>query len=243
MRLSQCKCKHGADPLSLSSRDNISLQFAATLEKSFLKAAAKIGDDVCTCYELVSEAKNDAAMDGFAEVWHDSAKMETVMSYLLCDGAQEILDGNYSLARLIATITRYLQKETMFEFNWTIKMEDTYHADLHTLVKFFRKRIPCSCLDEKYKEVKRITKVSCCNNPECSIPNWKVERSKTMCCSRCRCAIYCSRKCQVANWTKHKPICDECVAMKVKMLEFVAHNNLLASDLGRTDRNFLEMMG
>eukprot|EP00984_Skeletonema_dohrnii_P020865 scaffold10278_cov113-Skeletonema_dohrnii-CCMP3373.AAC.4 len=55
-----------------------------------------------------------------------------------------------------------------------------------------------------------------CYNPECSAPLGKVERSKTMYCSRCRCATYCSHGCQKAHWKLHRPSCDECVARIAK---------------------------
>ena len=137
------------------------------------------------------------------------------MSYLLCDGVQFYLEGSYDLARDTATMIRILEQYIAIElhrtqalYNWP-KVEDTYYADLHTLVKFYRHRIPCSCLDEKYEEVKDIPKMGFCYNPECSIPNRELERSKTKCCSRCRDVTYCSRECQVADWSRHKPICDE----------------------------------
>ena len=38
-------------------------------------------------------------------------------------------------------------------------------VDGHTLVKFTRKGIPCTCLGEKHEEVKSITKVDFCCNP------------------------------------------------------------------------------
>ena len=39
------------------------------------------------------------------------------------------------------------------------------------------------------------------------------ERSLLMVCSRCRTAQYCSRKCHVADWSRHKGYCDECVEL------------------------------
>jgi len=94
---------------------------------------------------------------------------------------------------------------------------DTYNpADLHTLVKFFRKRIPCSCscLDAKYEEVKATTKMGWCFNLQCNL--LRVERSKTMYCDRCRFVTYCSRECQKAHWSKHQATCDKAAALKAK---------------------------
>ena len=99
--------------------------------------------------------------------------------------------------------------------NWNIfaalcdwgKMAELYHGDDHTLVNFFRKRIPCKCLDSKYEEVKSIKKIGFCLNPKCSLPGKKTERSKMLYCTQCRNANYCSRECQVAHWPFHKEFC------------------------------------
>ena len=79
----------------------------------------------------------------------------------------------------------------------------------HTLVSFLKKRIPCSCLDEKYEEVKCITKLGICCNPQCPLPGGITTRSATKCCNRCRWAAnYCSEACQKAAWPAHKADCD-----------------------------------
>ena len=156
----------------------------------------------------------DATKDEFAEVWIDSAKMDMARSYFLNRGADYILDGRNNNARANACVARFFEEYIAVEFHKTQalfhvpKIEEIYQADLHTLVKFLRRRIPCSCLDEKYEEVKSITKIGVCHNPQCSFPNRMVERSKTMYCSRCRCATYCSRECQRADWSRHKEYCD-----------------------------------
>ena len=168
------------------------------------------------------EAAQDATMGEFAEVWHDAAKINQAMSFLLYEGAESVLDGSIDHARGMATLSRYLEEYIAVELkrnqaliNWP-KINESYKADVHTLATFFKKRIPCSCLDERYQEVKVVTKVSICYNPRCPIPQGEVEHSKTMCCSRCRCAIYCSRECQVADWRVHKPYCDANTAIIAK---------------------------
>jgi len=161
-----------------------------------------------------------ATVAEFAAVWNDSAKMETATSVFLCDGTKYILEGKYDSARDCATFARYLEqyiavvlKETQALFNWP-KIYETYFADMHTLVKFFRRRIPCSCLDKKYQEVKSITKLGHCYNPRCKFPDGMTDRSKTKYCSRCGNATYCSRECQEAHWPNHKPNCDNDAAIK-----------------------------
>ena len=212
------ECKHGFDH-PFASTDDVILQFVSAFMESFDKAMERRDRSVLDC---LSDARN-ATLDEFSNVWSDSAKLETAMSFYLFFGTQHYLGGYYGdardFARMAATVARYFQqyiaaalKQTQALINWP-KIFETYFSDDHTLVKFFRHRIPCSCLDEKYEEVKHITKVSYCCNPQCIIPGRRVERSKTKDCSRCQCVVYCSRKCQEADWRAHKGHCDHSAAL------------------------------
>eukprot|EP00984_Skeletonema_dohrnii_P007850 scaffold2899_cov85-Skeletonema_dohrnii-CCMP3373.AAC.6 len=212
-------CLHGAGPLCF---EGICHEFVTAFRQEFFYAADHIGDaDPSDC--LI--AAEDATKDEFAEVWNDSDKMEIAISRLLSEGAQHILEGEHYDAHENAVFARYLEQHIAFELkqtqanmNW-VKIEDlwrtsdTMRGDVHTLVKFFRKRVPCSCLEKKYEEVKSITKMGRCYNPECPIPCGFVERSKTFYCSRCRGVTYCSRECQKADWTEHKQCCDKLAAI------------------------------
>ena len=202
------KCRHGHE---FASREV--LRFTSAFHVSFEKAIES--DRNLPLESHFKEAKNAAIMAEFADIWHDVAKMKmAIMSYLRM-GTEAILDIKYDCASDFATFVRYFEqyiavevKQAQAIIHWP-KIDETYRADNHTLVKFFRNRIPCSCLNEKYEEVKSITKMSICYSPQCSIPGRKVERSKTKYCSRCRCATYCSRECQVADWSRHEPVCDD----------------------------------
>jgi hypothetical protein len=87
-------------------------------------------------------------------------------------------------------------------------------------VNFFRKRIPCQCLDKKYKEVKSIIKMGLCCNPACSLPDRQVERKKMFkCTGGCRCSntYYCSYECQKADWSEHKKECSRMAEAVAKL--------------------------
>ncbi len=208
----QLPCSHGFDLHLLEGLKlrRICFQFVTAFAEKFEEATR--GGDI-TLSNCLTIARN-ATMDEFARVWNESITMQIVVKYFLCSGTQGSRVGHYDRARSRAVIARYLEQhiavhlhQTQALYNWP-KLLETYHADQHTLVKFFRRRIPCSCMDEKYEEVKCITKMGICYNKKCSLPNREVERSKTMYCSRCRCAVYCSRECQVAHWAQHKTLCD-----------------------------------
>ena len=221
-RMQRPPCKHNADPICLKV-DSTVFQFVYAFRKAFNEAIER--SDLRKNFLIT--AKN-ATMDKFADVWNDSAKLEMAISFLLCKGTQDILEGGeqYTMigsddnARKSAAFARFFEQHIAVELeqtqaliNWP-KITNAYVGDNHTLVKFYRHRIPCSCLDEKYEEVKHITKMGMCNNPECSVSNGRVERSKTKYCSRCRRLTYCSRECQEAHWMTHKPFCDKCAARK-----------------------------
>ena len=214
-QMRQLSCQHGADPQLLNT-DNIVFQCVHTFGKVFNEAENH--------GELSSSllAARAATSDEFVEVWHNSAKTEMVISILLSKGTQDLLDGKYDDARKAAAFARQFEQhnatvlqQTHSLINWP-KIFEMYYADMHTLVKFFWKRIPCSCLDEKCQEVKDITKMGYCWSPHCKFPNRMMERNKTKYCSRCRNAVYCSRECQEADWSRHKCHCDLCTEVIAK---------------------------
>ena len=71
------------------------------------------------------------------------------------------------------------------------------------ILKFYSKRLSCSCLYEKYKEARKtLPKVGKCAN--CGE---KKERDCLVTCGRCKVPFYCSRECQVADVPTHKTYC------------------------------------
>ena len=154
----------------------------------------------------------------YADVY--DSKMDTVISIFLSNGTQRILNGDCGPAQLYAAIAGFFEDTEAVYLRKSqstpnvSKAFDFCDADDHTLVSFYRKRIPCSCLDKKYKEVKSVKKMGQCYNPGCSHPGRKVERSKMFTCTRCGVANYCSFECQRADWKRHKHSCGNIAEMK-----------------------------
>ena len=206
------KCWHAIIP---ASPENFSSEFVCAFDSAFREAIGSGVQNLEKCFMTAQVA----TLNEYAEVWNDSDNMEIANSLFLNSGTEAILGGDFIYAQILATFVRYFEqyiavlfKQTQAVVKWS-KIFETSNADEHTLVKFYRHRISCSCLDEKYEEVKHITKVGYCFNARCPTPQEEVERSNTKYCSRCRCVTYCSRECQVADWTEHKPNCDNNVAM------------------------------
>ncbi len=162
-----------------------------------------------------------------ASVLDDAAKLKDIISCLVAKGVQNILDGNVRAtleevdevkgdgtpARLEASLACYFEQYIAVVIEETQTLVNMSHiaelqwADMNTLVNYLRKRIPCKCLDKKYKEVKSIIKMGLCTNPECSLPDRKVERKKMLRCTGCSGTHYCSYECQKAHWKRHKEKC------------------------------------
>ena len=123
------------------------------------------------------------------------------------------------LARRIAIIALHLEcydgKGDFKSASHGTMMKGTAIAsgnDRDTL-KFYTKRISCSCLNERYKHARKtLPKMG-----KCSHCHEEKERSSLMTCGRCKVPFYCSRECQVANVPGHKEHCGVYVDMKKRL--------------------------
>lgn len=82
------------------------------------------------------------------------------------------------------------------------KVRDLLCGGERALTKFFRKRITCSCLDDKYVEVKPLPRTG-----TCSWCKARMKLKELKICSGCNVCHYCSRECQVEAWPTHKAFC------------------------------------
>ena len=80
-----------------------------------------------------------------------------------------------------------------------MKFRDAVEGCERSLLRFYSKHVPCSCLDERYKALKSQPKTGICVHCE-----QRKERSSLMVCTGCERHQYCSRECHVAAWPGHK---------------------------------------
>jgi len=217
---SGCNCKH-VMALSIRSQPH---GFVSALIDEFNLIYGRLhvlrDSDAVTFAMQTLSAAFKFTQEKYDEVWYNRSNLTWTASFFLANGTQHLLDGNDSCARDCAFISYAFGQRVAVGFDRSraafnmpklceLLMADT---DKHTLVSFFRKRINCPCLDELYKKVKSIPKIGLCYNPYCKHGR-VVTRSKTKCCSQCRGANYCSRRCQAAHWPRHRKACIETAAV------------------------------
>lgn len=83
--------------------------------------------------------------------------------------------------------------------------------------KFFKKRLKCDCLKEKYEQVKSNPTLDACFNCRKAM-----ERKKLMICSGCSLAMYCSQSCQRAHYPKHRYLCTSISTTQALSMQMAA---------------------
>lgn len=153
----------------------------------------------------------------FAMIMTNPARVEKIVAYFLARGTHIILNADVTTeyAGIPAAFALYFEEyiathlrkiQPLVDYRKIFELQHQ-KIDNHTVVGFLRKRIPCSCLDEIYKEVKRTTKMGICANDNCGLPFGRVERHAMLQCNSCRRMYYCSQECQAADWPFHRKHC------------------------------------
>jgi hypothetical protein len=206
-------CTHGYNPSS-TFQARFCEGYLKTFTESYHSAITLRGENelYVRCHSVTLAFETACRSMGTTN--RNRSNAERVNTFCLAEGTKFILDGKSDDARLpalLALITKSVRGK--IPDSGPQKMMELLDGDEHTLVQFFRKQIPCSCLDEKYKEVKSITKTGICfNEKSCPLPDRKAVRSKMLRCTGCligRSVSYCSRECQEAHWPHHKKYCGK----------------------------------
>ena len=171
------------------------------------------------------------------QVWNDSSYRNEAIKLLLQLGTNLLLvhDGVVQqislihnatfVAQVIVVLEKYgIAGEINLAINVSIaKLNDLYleeDSKWRDLLKFFSKRINCSCLKKMHSEARKtMPKLGICHHCHES-----KERALLMVCSRCKVHQYCSRQCQVANWSSHWELCDTYVDAHEQMQNITAQS-------------------
>ena len=170
-------CTHGYNPSSRIQK-KVCENFLNLFRKSYhSKLTLRVHGNVASiaieaCKTALDSFLNVLAKNGIKSNNH-------IMSFCLAEGTKNILDGKSHDAGLCAVLALcHMKRDPCLS-----KLVELIDGDEHTLVQFFRKQISCSCLDEKYKEVK--SKMGVCFNNKCPLPGHRAVRSKMLRCTGC----------------------------------------------------------
>ena len=197
---------------------------------SFIKEFLAEFDAFCDESSNISRFDHiyEATKRRYYEVWNDPDKLQWIASAFVARGTDTILKGNYydanpdamfvsffeQWAKKIVLYENETEASTFFTHSDCLKMCELLTTDKRTIVSYFRKRIPCNCLDDKYEEVKSITNIGICHNDNCSLPDRQAVRSTMLSCTQCRKTNYCFRECQAVDWPFHKEYCVAAANMR-----------------------------
>jgi len=83
-------------------------------------------------------------------------------------------------------------------------LRDIEDGETYDVVKFFRKRSSCQCLDRLYYRMRAYPRMAKCVHCD-DIDN----RNHMYLCGRCKYVTYCCGECQAAEWPDHKEWCRQ----------------------------------
>ena len=210
-------CKHGLDCSQLTLESDVSKFSLSFFNRKTFSVAEHFMDH----------------FDEFIGVWNNDKQRQLAIDVMLRQGTNLIIGAsgeNYSfdfqLAKECAIAVLLLEEHDGKGMDLTLTCCTLENAvkvanlcSYREVLSFYKKRISCECLKEKYKQVKKKqpTKLGCCWNCR-----KHVDRSTLMACSSCKVTLYCSRKCQKEHWSAfggHKEECSQMVEDQ-KMAKF-----------------------
>ena len=201
-------CNHGYNPSPFDSRfcHNFMKTFMSSVNASRQSTGnPNVIDHIAEAFKFAVSKYPARRGDG-----DGSKKAKLLKSRCLGEATYHILKGgNSSNARFFSICAKFFDDVFEKRRQDDAKLDELCGADDHTLVQFVRKQIPCSCLEEKYKQVKSVEKTGRCSNPECPLPDHMAIRKEMVYCLGCKKKNYCSRDCQIAAWPVHKKYCGK----------------------------------
>ena len=218
---SELTCPHGfptppssADPIHIFRREYANGLIEEINEKKGTKSITIIHDNICKRLHKM----------GLSHLWDNEEKAKRISSALVSFGTDciQVDDTEWWTAAIIAISVKTLEltgslsppethSDILSSHKWLVSQPEMAKFMMDSLVgdkkrelsKFFLKRNGCSCLKQKYKDIKA-------EQPKqgaCAKCNEFKDRAKLMLCQGCKVMNYCSKKCQRADWANHKEYC------------------------------------
>mmetsp|Transcript_15487 Transcript_15487/g.23428 ORF Transcript_15487/g.23428 Transcript_15487/m.23428 type:complete len:262 (-) Transcript_15487:33-818(-) len=201
-------CTHGWDPNKYPA-DHDCNKFIGGVFRTFVEST-KSG---FTAGFVVNEAVSFTHAI-FPDVWSDSASLEWIAAAFISLGTfTSIHTGDVFLCGAAMGFSESLKQHVACyhvgsqPLIYTAKIDDLLWAEERRTISYLKKRIPCKCLNAKYKAVKSLPKMYTCCNTTCSLLDNSVNLSAMMTCGGCRREHYCSEECQAAHWEDHRDAC------------------------------------
>ena len=153
--------------------------------------------------------------DNHRQVWDNATLRKLASDILVAIGTNFILDTidhDFKDACLLAITISLLghyngNGNDGFYFaimKASLVVDDLRCGGEREVIRFYLKRISCTCLKAEYSLLKKSQPTRIC---ECFTCKKVKVRSSMMLCGRCKARQYCCRECQAADWPIHKGLC------------------------------------
>ena len=200
------KCDHGCNMLIAADNDNHPV--SRFMNEYFLN---------CLHKGMLSLDNVRALFTAHQEFWNNVSHRKTAINILVRIGTNVVLTKasgqnwhNYLAVGILAVENYNGESDIQLVLDRrsvASKLIDLAYVGISTRrdeLKFYSKRITCSCLKKMHSDARKaMPKLGGCNH-------CKVEQARALLrvCSRCRITQYCSKECQVADWPNHVLECD-----------------------------------
>uniref|UniRef100_A0A7S2LYT7 MYND-type domain-containing protein n=1 Tax=Skeletonema marinoi TaxID=267567 RepID=A0A7S2LYT7_9STRA len=101
-----------------------------------------------------------ATIEKYAQVWNDPELLRRISSYICFIGTQAVLKDTQNFEAIKLAVLAFIFEHRIE--NNTSELCTEPQLRENTAIRFFKKRIPCSCLDQLYINTKGISKLKVC---------------------------------------------------------------------------------
>lgn len=208
-------CNHGCPPVPHPGHP----------VSNFFDALMCYEEEILTTRRLMCDVMKEEFIRHRA-IFDDATHRQLVISIMMTMGVNLLLnDDNKGLVIAYASYIFHLEiYGSVGDFNAALWRSIRLERDIREggferdVIRFFEKRITCSCLTAKYSHAKLLRPQIMGKCDKCEK---KRERRTLMLCERCMTVQYCCKECQADDWPKHKDYCQTFW----NLLCFSAHNS------------------